>query len=277
MNGCAPCLSLLSDFGLDDPYVAEMKARFLTEWARFGDGPPPPLVDISHAVPPGDVAAGSMFLQRSRGHFPRGTVHLAVVDPGVGTDRPGLAVRAHGDLFVGPGNGLFAFLAAAPDLEVCRLDAAERPGAGPEPAPTFHGRDVFAVVAAHLARGVPPAHLGRPVGRAALEPAPATPGGDRAGRIVWIDRFGNAITDIGRGDPLGRRLAGGGAVSAAGHRAAGPVRTYADGPADALFWYWGSGGALELARRGRSAAAAHGLAVGQPVTAVPSADSPEES
>lgn len=267
----APCLTLTTDFGLDDPYVAEVKAAVLSQWARFpADAPRPPILDLGHAVPAGDVAAGSWFLRRTATGFPAGSVHLAVIDPGVGSERPGLALRAGGRYFVGPGNGLFAFLAAEPDLQVTVLDdPLYHRDEGGGPAPTFHGRDIFAVAAAHLAMGVPLSGLGSPGSPDMLGRAPnadAAPGG-APGRIVWIDRFGNAITDISRSARDAAALEGGAVVTAGGAIARGPVETFAAAGRDELFWYWGSGGTLEIALRDGDAAAAFGLAPGMRVTA----------
>jgi len=270
-------VTLLTDFGLADPYVAELKASLLREWGRFPDpGPLPLLIDVSHALRPGDVAGAAWLLGRVAPEFPAGTVHLAVVDPGVGTDRPAVAVAAGGQLFVGPGNGLFAHLARGEPIDVVRLDnPLYHRGRDGGPAPTFHGRDLFAPVAAQLALGVPLRQVGSPAGAEALGAVAGNPGGgagdaergagELLGRIVWIDRFGNAITDVSRDGPWGGRLAGGAEVRVGAAAAAGPVLTYAAGPAERPFWYWGSGGTLELARRDGDAAARHGWQVGMAV------------
>lgn len=266
-------LTLTTDFGLADPYVAELKAALLAEWGRFPDPfPLPLLVDISHALAPGDVPAAAWLLGRVAPAFPPGTVHLAVVDPGVGTERPAVAVAAGGHFFVGPGNGLFGFLARGGPVAVVRLDNPlyRRGGAG-GPAPTFAGRDLFAPAAAHLAMGVPLHQLGSPAGPDALgapavrADAPDGAAGPEIGRIVWIDRFGNAITDIARDGPHGARLGGGSAVAVGATAVAGPVLTFACGSAQRPFWYWGSGGTLELALREGDAAARHGWQVGMAV------------
>lgn len=295
-------VALLTDFGVADPYVAEMKAALLAEWARFPDPEPlPVVVDVSHAVPPGDVAAGAWLLARVQPRFPAGTVFVAVVDPGVGTDRPALAVAARGQSFVGPGNGLLAFLAGdEPAPFAVRLDNPLYQRGGPDgPAPTFHGRDVFAPAAAHLALGVPLAQVGSavPAGRLAevLGPpapapacpaappsgAPATPtapppaaptmpaaggaAGRPWGRLVWVDNFGNAISDIARDSAPGAALAEGATVRIGGVAVPGPLPTYAAAAAGAPFWYWGSGGTLEAAVRDAPAASRLGWRPGMAV------------
>ena len=115
-------------------------------------------VDVTHAVPPGDVRAGAYLLGRAWHRFPQGTVHLAVVDPGVGTGRAALAVAAHGHYFVGPDNGLFTLVLRDAEVQIVVLPTPD--GA----APTFHGRDVFAPAAAALAAGAPLGELGPPFG-----------------------------------------------------------------------------------------------------------------
>ena len=255
VNG--PVIALTSDFGRADPYVAEMKAVILAECARYPDASgSPTLVDVSHEVPPGDVAAAAWLLARTAPRFPAGTIHLAVVDPGVGTDRPAVAAAARGQVHVGPGNGLFRHLDTAGDLEVVRLDRPEYRLNGRAPSTTFHGRDIFAVAAAHLAMGVPPAQVGSSGTVIDLGPRPkpeAIPEG-ALGRVVWIDRFGNAITDIAHDTALGVRLSDGAVLRLGEGRAAGPLPTYGAARRDELFWYWGSGDTLELALRDAAAA-----------------------
>lgn len=250
-------VTLLTDFGWSDPWLAEVKAALLGQWARW-PGPTawPGIVDLAHDLAPGDIEAGAWFLQRVWLRFPPGTVHVAVVDPGVGTERPAVAARCRDRFLVGPGNGLLGWLAADPaaaagGLQVVRLDNPLHHG----PAPisrTFHGRDIFAPAAAHLAMGVPLDQVGTPGGVELLGATPAAPG---PWRIRWIDRFGNAITDLPAGSPAGRRLAAGGRVTVAGQVVEGPVETYAAAAPGQVFWCWGSGGTLEIAGCGFSAAA----------------------
>ena len=201
----------------------------------------------------GDQAAGAWFLQRLAVGCGAGTVFLAVVDPGVGSGRAAVACSAGGQVFVGPGGPLLGWLAGATDLAVVTLDRELYRGApgGGGVSTTFHGRDVFAPAAAHLAMGVPLDQVGTPADRVLLgAPAPATGGWS----IRWIDRFGNAITDLERDSTAGARLAGGGAVRLGPHLVHGPAVTYAAAPPGVPFWYWGSGGTLEVAVRDGSAA-----------------------
>lgn len=253
-----PAVVLVTDFGWRDPWVAEMKGCLLDLWRRRpGPAPDPVLVDGGHDIPPGDVAAGAWFLGRLVPRFPVGTVFLAVVDPGVGTDRPAVACGAAGRLCVGPGNGLMAAVADGP--VVC-LEAPP----GPVSA-TFHGREIFAPAAGRLALGCPlellgpagtPADLGEPVDFG-MEPA-----------IRWIDRFGNAVSDLTRGSVDGMRLEAGARLKVAGRELAGPFVTYGAAPPERPFWYWGSGATVEIAVPGADAAASLGLEPGLVLTVV---------
>ncbi len=254
-------VTLLTDFGLADPWVGEVKGALHSAWARDPRGhPAPSVVDLSHDIPRGDVAAAAWFLARAAATFPAGTVHLGVVDPGVGSDRPAVACAARGQYFVGPGNGLLAFLRDEPDLQVVDLGALcgrGHPATG-EVSATFHGRDLFAPAAAHLALGTPLTLLGPALMPAAL--GVPVPGSEP--RLVWIDRFGNAISDLARDSGAGRRLAAGARLAVAGAPVDGPHASYADAPAGLPFWYWGSGGTLEVAVPGGDAAALLGLRPG---------------
>ena len=250
-------ITLTTDFGTRDAYVAELKGAIL------GLAPAARLVDVSHEVAPHDVAAGALLLEAAAPHFPRGTVHLAVVDPGVGTARRGLVLAARAQLFVGPDNGLFTpFLDEGGDWEAFEIVAPEyrRPGA----SRTFHGRDVFAPAAAHLALGLAPARLGPPV-RDPMRldwPEARADAGGLAGEVVHVDRFGNLVTSI-RSAAV-EALGPGATIRIAG-RALPLVGTYGElarGRAGALV---GSQERLEIAVREGSAAAALGARRGTPV------------
>lgn len=238
-------VTLTTDFGTRDAYVAAMKGAIL------GIARSVRLVDVTHEIAPHDVAGGALALEAAAPYFPPGIVHVAVVDPGVGTARRGLAVVARGQVFVGPDNGLFtpfvgasgwtAFELADPQY---RLSVVSR---------TFHGRDVFAPAAAHVAAGVDPSRLGPrvtdPVRLAWPEGRPTQRG--VAGVVVHVDRFGNLVTSI-RAEAL-EALCGDAVVAVAGRRL-GLVETYADlarGRAGALV---GSSGRIEIAVREGSAA-----------------------
>jgi S-adenosylmethionine hydrolase len=188
------CVTLLTDFGLVDEYVGVMKGVIMTIY------PAAAIVDLCHEIPPQDIAAAARMLRAAYPYFPGGTIHVCVVDPGVGTDRAVLAARADGHCFVGPDNGvLFPLLQEAAVEAVVRAERSEY--FLPEISRTFHGRDIFAPVAAHLLRGVPVTALGRIAAIDELVPlvlsAPQTgPDGTVAGTIINADRFGNLLTDI---------------------------------------------------------------------------------
>jgi S-adenosylmethionine hydrolase len=244
-----------------------MKAALDEQWARWPEGTTfPRTQDLGHDIPPGDVAAAAWFLERVHHRFPRGTVHLAVVDPGVGSARAPLAVAARGQFFVGPGNGLFAFLAA----EVTEVVVLDNPlyHSAHGVSTTFHGRDIFAPVAAQLACGVPLDQVGNPCETALLGRLDSPQNTGQAFTIRWIDRFGNAITDLPRLGATGQQLDQGLPVEVGGYRVPGPLISYSEGSPGEPFWYWGSAGTLEIACRGESAARRLGLRPGLALKAV---------
>ena len=243
-----PVISLLTDFGTSDSYVAEMKAVLLNICRDAV------LVDVTHAVPQGDVRAGAYLLGRAWRRFPGRTVHLAVVDPGVGTARAALALHAHGHWFVGPDNGLFTPVLRDAEVEIIGLPLP------PEASPTFHGRDVFAPAAAALAGGVPLAALGpayRDIPERLSYTEPRYEGKSVVGEIVYVDRFGTLVTN------LSPELVPPYAVLEVEGLEIGPLRrTFGDVPTGGLVAYVGSGGAVEIAVRDGSAARRLGMGVG---------------
>jgi S-adenosylmethionine hydrolase len=241
-------VTLLTDFGQQDSYVAEMKGALLQRV------PGVTLVDISHAVKPGDLAGGQYLLARAWRQFPAASVHLAVVDPGVGGSRRALAVSHGGHFFVGPDNGLLTpVLASAVVVHLpVPVDAA----------PTFHGRDVFAPAAAALASGTAITALGTDIDDAVHLPVslPHADGQFTVGRVAYVDRFGTLITDI-----PGAALAGASVVLVGGEVPVPLGQTFADVAPGELVAFVGSGGTLEIAARDRSAAQAIGVGVGSEV------------
>jgi len=192
-----PIVTLITDFGLTDEYVGVLKGVILSCNANIR------LVDICHLVPPQDRTTATHLLTRSYSFFPCGSVHLVVVDPGVGTDRPILALQADGHFFVGPDNGIFTpILKNAHSLAVYRVTASELFLA--RMSSTFHGRDIMAPVAAQLANGLPIDRVGPRIAPedCRLEgPHPCSEiGGVLQGEITHIDRFGNLCTNIYRED-----------------------------------------------------------------------------
>jgi len=259
----APVITFLSDFGLDDWFVGVVHGVMLEVC------PTTKIVDVTHAIPPGDVARASFVLEAAAPDFPAGTIHAAVVDPGVGTQRRGLAVRAHGQLFVGPDNGVLEWAFQDPAAEIRSLTDARY---FREPVSrTFHGRDVFGPVAAHLARGVELATLGPPVTdpvRAPRRPATAVPG-LVLGQVMLVDRFGNALTNV-TAELLARGFPGADEsqleIELCGRRIRGLSRSYGDSPVGQLVALIGSSGRLEVAQVGGHAASRLGAGLGDPVT-----------
>lgn len=247
-------ITLLTDFGTADGYVAAMKGVIASI------APEAIIDDASHDIPPGDVVAASHALERYWDLYPPGTVHVVVVDPGVGSARRAIAVEAEGRYFVAPDNGVLSPVFDAAGTSIHALeDAAFR---RPEVSSTFHGRDVFAPAAAHLARGAPIARLGRPIGDPVRLEAPAAVRDEAGvhGRVVHVDRFGNLITNI-----PGEWVEHAAEVLVAG-RSVGPIRRiYADVSPGELLALVGSAGVVEIAVRDGSAAERLGVRRGTDV------------
>lgn len=242
-----PIVTLLTDFGTADGYVAEMKGVLLAL------APEAMLVDVSHDVPPHDVESGRLALARYWRRFPEGTIHVCVVDPGVGSSRAALAVESDGRWLVGPDNGLLSPALLMAGSRAVSLTVPQQASA------TFHGRDVFVPAAAALLAGTSLDALGHPVLAPVVRRTPEArrrEDGSIAGEVITVDRFGNAITNC-----LGLR---GGSIEVAGHTLA-IARTYADTAAGALTALCGSNGLIEIAVRDGSAAAVLGLGRGTPV------------
>jgi S-adenosylmethionine hydrolase len=254
MTGASAIITLTSDFGLADGYVASMKAVVL---ARC---PNARIVDVTHEIPPGDVMRGALILEATAPHFPAGSVHLAVVDPGVGSGRKGIAASSGGHYFVGPDNGLFTPFLDAPDAAVYAL-----PEPGPGASATFHGRDVFAPAAARLAGGADMASLGEPLeDPIRLDwPTAEVTGDEIRGEVIYVDRFGNCVTSIKGGD-LETNIS---YTVKAGKRDIGrPREYYAEVPPGEALALINSMGRLEIAVNGGSAAEARGLRLGDVIT-----------
>lgn len=252
-------VSLTTDFGLADPFVGLVKAQIL------GRCPQALLVDLTHGIAPQRVEEAAFWVERSWRHFPAGTLHLVVVDPGVGSPRRLLAVRLAGQLFLGPDNGALGGLAASPGAEVRNVSAGTLDRLGlAKPSATFHGRDVFAPLAGELAAGrLTFEALGLPAGswvpRPGPDPAPVADG--VLGRVVLIDHFGNCFSNIDAELIVVHDIE---EVRFGGH-ALPIVRTYADRPAGTDVALVNAFGVLEAARVEGRADAALGLRPGSPV------------
>lgn len=253
-----PIIALLTDFGLEDPYVGQMKG------VLAGMAPEAAVVDISHQVRPFDVMQGAFFLAASWRFFPGGSVLVGVVDPGVGTERRLVIVRYSGRTFLGPDNGLFAMvIGASTEAKAWELTV---PAGSEIPSNTFHGRDILVPAAARLALGAAPATMGRPLSLETLTrpvwAIPAVTGREVTAHVLHVDRFGNCLLNLPERlwpeaglehvellTPLLQPLV--------------PVRTYAQIPTGGVGVMVGSQGYWELAVNQGSAAAVLGLASGK--------------
>jgi S-adenosylmethionine hydrolase len=249
-------LTLTTDFGLRGSYVAEMKGVVLAQ------APGTQLIDVTHSITPQSVVEGSFVLSGIVDAFPGGTVHLAVVDPGVGTDRRLIAARIAEHWFVLPDNGLLTAVARGRRVEEIR-EISDRSPRRTVVSSTFHGRDILAPAAAHLLLGRDPAELG-PVRESFVVLENFEARRDDAGfvgEVIYRDSFGNLITNITAAQ-LGNALAERWVVEIAGQTVAGLSRTYGDNAADSLIALVGSQGWLEVAIVNGSAAEALGAGIG---------------
>ncbi len=245
-------ITLLTDFGTADGYVAAMKGVIASI------APGVPIDDATHEIPPGDVAAGAWALGRYWDLYPEGTIHVAVVDPGVGTARRAVAARIGGRYFVAPDNGILTWVLDS-GAAVEAVEITEHRFLRDVVSATFHGRDVFAPVAAHLAVGARLDELGSPIHdlvRLDIPRPERTPSGAQ-GSVIHVDRFGNLITNIPGS------WAGGTAMVLVAGREVGPVRrAYGDVRVGELLALVGSAGVLEISVRDGNAAVTLGVGRG---------------
>ncbi len=270
---------LTTDFGLEDGYAGVMKGVIL------GINPAATIVDLSHHVRPQDVPGAAFLLWTSYRYFPPGSIHVVVVDPGVGSSRRAIAVRVAGATFVAPDNGVLSWVlrdhgveATEPGCWPLALARRAAPGAQavaaieltnpafwrPEVSATFHGRDVFAPVAAHLSLGATVGDLGRPIDDLYLLPTPGLVrrGGTLVGQVIHVDHFGNLVTNLRPTDLAANQPV---ELEVRGQVVRGLRRYYAAG--EGLAAVVGSAGLVEIALTGGSAAEALGARVGDGVVA----------
>jgi S-adenosylmethionine hydrolase len=244
----ANIVTLLTDFGTVDGYVAEMKGVILSA------APLTNIVDVTHDIPPQDVERARLVVARMWRRFPAGTIHVVVVDPGVGSTRAGLCVESDGRYLVGPDNGVLSPALLIPSARAVELPLPTNASA------TFHGRDVFAPCAAALAGGEPIESLGQPaptpIVRRTPEPVRQV-NGQLDGEVILIDRFGNCVTNL---------FGFGAGTVAVGSRRIPLRRTYADVDVGEVLALVGSAGFIELAVRDGNAANTLGLQRGSRVT-----------
>ncbi|HUT54678.1 MAG TPA: SAM-dependent chlorinase/fluorinase [bacterium] len=247
-------ITLTTDFGTRDPFVGMMKGVIL------GIFPEARIVDLTHEIPPHDVAAAAWALKDAARFFPPGAVHVAVVDPGVGSKRRGLALSAQGHLFVGPDNGIFsAFFPPELTVELNRPELFL-----PQVSSTFHGRDVFAPIAARLAMGFPLTEMGTQARDlvAINLPEPVRKGDTILGQVVSVDRFGNLVTNIPASMvPPGKSIT----VHVCNTEATGLSLCYSDAAENRVMALAGSHGRIEIALKNGSAAQALAANVGAEV------------
>jgi len=235
-------ITLLTDFGIKDPYVGIMKGVVL------GLNPNATIVDLTHQIEPGDITQAAHVMGESFSFFPPSTIHVAVVDPGVGTNRKPILVKSRNHFFVGPDNGLFWPIIKA-ESQVLMVHLTNKKFFLPHICPTFHGRDIFAPVAGHLSLSMDPLKMGEPMENPVSLPdmTPTRKGDTLFGRAMRIDHFGNVITNIRHEDLvrfLGRRQM---VIRVENEKIEGVMETYADGEKGSLLALFGSTDHLEIA------------------------------
>jgi S-adenosyl-L-methionine hydrolase (adenosine-forming) len=253
-------LTLTTDFGVGSRYVAAMKGVILSVNGAAQ------VVDISHAIPPQNIRAGAIVLSETVNWFPAGTIHVAVVDPGVGSQRRIIYAEINEQRFVAPDNGLLSCLAAK--NKPSKIISIEEPAHWmPEVSCTFHGRDIMAPVAARLSLGLKPEELGPPAGQLVELPWAEVHQVPNCieGEIIEVDSFGNLITNITRemleGVPRGDSVT----ISCDEHETMGIFATFSDQPPMTFMAHVGSCNRLELSIVDENASAMLGVTVGAPV------------
>lgn len=244
-----PIITLTTDFGEGSPYVAVMQGVILSI------NPAARILALSHSVPPQDIAMGAWILSQTALYFPPGTIHIAVVDPGVGTSRSIIYAEMAGHRFIAPDNGLLSRLAAEhPPSKILRVTNARH--WLPDVSATFHGRDIMAPVAARLSLGLVPEELGPAAAKLVDLAWPEVRRAPRSveGEIIAIDRFGNLLSNINQemlaGAPRDESIT----IECGGHITRGLFTTYGDRPSRTLIALLNSSGQLEIASVGQNAA-----------------------
>jgi S-adenosylmethionine hydrolase len=276
----SPIITLTTDFGYDDAYVAAVKGAILNI------NPQATVVDVSHTIRPQDVLQAAFILNGAYRYFPKQTVHVAIVDPSVGSERRGVILKAPSAIFVAPDNGILSYiiddLFSIDGSSVTEethglteivfkkgLEAAAitDPRFWRHPvSPTFHGRDIFAPVAAGLSLGISPYEFGEKINSLHLLPIvkpSLDPDGNVIGQVLHIDRFGNLITNIRSNSLPGKNIT----IEVGGHRVQGMSDYYAQG--EGIMAVAGSSGYLEISLRDGSACDFLGVEVGDEVKAIP--------
>lgn len=253
MLGQPIVVTLLTDFGASDYFVGAMKGVLLWRY------PHATIVDLTHDVPPFDIEYAAYTLLATYGEFPPQTIHIAVVDPGVGSARRPLLALTRSYFFIAPDNGLLSYVCEREAAELSVYHITNENYFRQTMSETFHGRDVFAPVAVALMCGISPDELGAPVDDYIKLPTLAPRRIDDktlAARIINIDRFGNCVTNITRASLSDEQIARGARLQIAAHEIKSFRRFFAESQSghDEIFAYWGSAGFLEIAAYGKSAA-----------------------
>jgi S-adenosylmethionine hydrolase len=246
-------IAMLTDFGTSDYYVAAMKGVILSI------NPQANIVDVTHEIKPQNIDSAEFILRAVYGDFPVGTIFLCVVDPGVGSARRAIIVKSQNYIFVGPDNGTFSFVIT----KNTHITSIENDSYFRKPVSnTFHGRDVFAPTAAHLSIGVPPAEFGPEVRDPVTLPSPdlrPLDNGELEGRIIYIDRFGNLVTNI-----TAEQARSAFQLEISGRLIIGRRTAYAGAEPGKPFLVVGSAGFIEVSINGGSAAELLKASVGTP-------------
>jgi S-adenosylmethionine hydrolase len=248
-----PLITLLTDFGTADYFVAAVKGVIL------GANPRARIVNITHDIPPHDIEAAAFTLLAASGSFPGGTIHVAIVDPGVGSSRRPILIHTRDQFFVGPDNGIFSYVCEDTEKTPEVLHLANTKYFRHPVSTTFNGRDIFAPVAAALSNGVKPNKLGVLVNDfvrlPSLKPETSSDGKITA-RIIHIDHFGNCVTNITQDDLTAKMIAAGARLRLKGKLVKSFRNYFAEetGSRDKVFGIWGSAGFLEIVTTNGSAA-----------------------
>lgn len=272
----SPIITLTTDFGYDDAYVAAVKGAILNI------NPEANIIDVSHSIKPQDILQAAFILSAAYRYFPKQTVHVAIVDPGVGSDRRGVILKTPSAIFVAPDNGILSYIIddlfpiegppltqQSHDLKEIVFKKGVEAAAITDPrfwrhpvSPTFHGRDIFAPVAAGLSLGISPYEFGEKINSVRVLPVPKPvldPDGNLVGQVLHVDRFGNLITNIRSNDLPGKNVV----TEVAGYRIQGISDYYAQ--KEGVMAIAGSSGYLEISLRGGSACDFLGTAVGEAI------------
>ncbi len=261
-----PIITLMTDFGYKDAFVGTMKGVIL------GILPEARIIDLTHGISPMNILGAAYVLKTAYPYFPEDTVHICVVDPGVGSARNPIAVRACGQCFVGPDNGIFGYvLQNCSDFDCVKINSEKY--SLPNCSATFHGRDIFSPVGALIARGKALNDIGSPLENPFIPPGllPEILPDSIKGQVIHIDHFGNAITNITQEYVSGKFSNRNIAVLLNGQRIPGPYRTYSDVQPYTPIALFGSEGHLEISVNLGSAEKELGVAVGAMVSVVASA------